>query len=107
MTGQGSAAWEGLAEEGTEAAPGHSVEAQVQRAGHAALGRGRAGADLTLGPLTQGQCAAQGEPASPHKGPLLMVSEVPSSPDGLGRGARENQVSWEVAGLQEARWGND
>lgn len=40
----------------------------------------------------------------PCKGPLLMVSEVPSSPDGLGRGARENQVSWEVAGLQEARW---
>ena len=36
-----------------------------------------------------------------------MVSEVPSSPDSLGRGARENQVALEVVGLQEARRGND
>ena len=36
-----------------------------------------------------------------------MVSEVPSSPDSLGRGARENQEAWEVSGLQEARRGND
>ena len=65
------------------------------------------GAGLTPGPLTRGHCAARGEPASPCEGPLSVVSEVPSSPDGLGRDARGNQVAWEVAGLQEARWGND
>ena len=65
------------------------------------------GAGLTPGPVTRGQCAAQGEPASPGEGPLWVVSEVPSSPDGLGRGARENQAAWEVAGLWEAGRGND
>ena len=83
------------------------MEAQAQRAGRADLGRGRAGAGLTPGPVTQGQCVARGELASPCEGPLSVVSEVPSSPDSLGRGARENQEAWEVAGLQEARQGND